>query len=230
VLQVIYLAFNEGYAATAGDDWMRPELCQDALRLGRILAELVPKVAEVHGLVGLMEIQASRARARVGPSGDPILLLDQDRGRWDYVLVRRGLAALERADALSGARGPYALQAAIAACHARARTGDETDWARIAALYDELARIAPSPVVELNRAVAIGMAFGPASGLELVDALVTEPTLKTYHLLSSVRGDLLAKLGRSAEARTEFERAASLTRNARERKLLIARAAECGRT
>jgi RNA polymerase sigma-70 factor (ECF subfamily) len=230
VLQVIYLVFNEGYAATAGDDWMRPELCQDALRLGRILAELVPKVAEVHGLVGLMEIQASRARARVGPSGDPILLLDQDRGRWDYVLVRRGLAALERAEALSGARGPYALQAAIAACHARARTGDETDWARIAALYDELARIAPSPVVELNRAVAIGMAFGPASGLELVDALVTEPTLKTYHLLSSVRGDLLAKLGRSAEARTEFERAASLTRNARERKLLIARAAECGRT
>jgi RNA polymerase sigma-70 factor (ECF subfamily) len=227
VLQVIYLVFNEGYAATAGDDWMRPELCQDALRLGRILAELVPKEAEVHGLVGLMEIQASRARARVGPSGDPILLLDQDRGRWDYVLVRRGLAALERAEALGGADGPYALQAAIAACHARARTGDETDWARIAELYDELARIAPSPVVELNRAVAIGMAFGPAAGLELADKLVREPTLKTYHLLSSVRGDLLAKLGRSAEARTEFERAASLTRNTRERKLLLARAAEC---
>jgi RNA polymerase sigma-70 factor, ECF subfamily len=229
VLQVIYLIFNEGYAATAGDDWMRPELCQDALRLGRILAELVPEEAEVHGLVGLMEIQASRARARVDPSGDPILLLDQDRGRWDYVLVRRGLAALERAEGLSGARGPYALQAAIAACHARAHTADETDWARIAALYEELARIAPSPVVELNRAVAIGMAFGPASGLELVDALVSEPTLKTYHLLPSVRGDLLAKLGRLAEARTEFERAASLTRNARERKLLIARAAECAR-
>jgi len=230
VLQVIYLVFNEGYAATAGDDWMRPELCQDALRLGRILAELVPKEAEVHGLVGLMEIQASRARARVGPSGDPILLLDQDRGRWDYVLVRRGFAAIERAEALTDARGPYALQAAIAACHARARTGDDTDWARIAALYEELARIAPSPVVELNRAVAIGMAFGPALGLELVDALVTEPTLKTYHLLPSVRGDLLAKLGRAEEARTEFERAASLTRNARERKLLIARAAECART
>ncbi|MDQ2767249.1 MAG: RNA polymerase sigma factor [Gemmatimonadota bacterium] len=227
VLQVIYLVFNEGYAATAGDDWMRPELCQDALRLGRILAELVPKEAEVHGLVGLMEIQASRARARVGPSGDPILLLDQDRGRWDYVLVRRGLAALERAEALGGADGPYALQAAIAACHARARTGEETDWTRIAALYEELASITPSPVVELNRAVAIGMAFGPALGLELVEALATEPTLRTYHLLPSVRGDLLAKLGRSAEARTEFERAASLTRNARERKLLLARAAEC---
>ena len=227
VLQVIYLIFNEGYAATAGDDWMRPELCQDALRLGRILAELVPNEAEVHGLVGLMEIQASRARARVGPSGDPILLLDQDRGRWDYVLVRRGLAALERAEALGGANGPYALQAAIAACHARARTGEETDWTRIASLYQELARVTPSPVVELNRAVAIGMAFGPALGLELVEALATEPTLRTYHLFSSVRGDLLAKLGRSAEARTEFERAASLTRNARERKLLLARAAEC---
>jgi len=227
VLQVIYLVFNEGYAATAGDDWMRPELCQDALRLGRILAELVPAEPEVHGLVGLMEIQASRARARVGRSGEPILLLDQDRGRWDYVLVRRGLAALARADALGGAHGPYALQAAIAACHARARTGEETDWARIAALYDELARVAPSPVVELNRAVAVGMAFGPAEGLLLVDALATEPSMKTYHLLPSVRGDLLVKLGRPGEARGEFERAASLTRNARERKLLLGRAAEC---
>ena len=227
VLQVIYLVFNEGYAATAGDDWMRPELCQDALRLGRILAELVPAEPEVHGLVGLMEIQASRARARVGRSGEPILLLDQDRGRWDYVLVRRGLAALARADALGGAHGPYALQAAIAACHARARTGEETDWARIAALYDELARVAPSPVVELNRAVAVGMAFGPAEGLLLADALATEPSMKTYHLLPSVRGDLLVKLGRPGEARGEFERAASLTRNARERKLLLGRAAEC---
>jgi predicted RNA polymerase sigma factor len=229
VLQVIYLIFNEGYAATAGDDWMRPELCQDALRLGRILAELVPEEAEVYGLVALMEIQASRSRARVGPSGEPILLLDQDRGRWDYVLIRRGLAALARAEALGGARGTYALQAAIAACHARARTGEETDWPRIAALYEELARIAPSPVVELNRAVAIGMAFGPAVGLELVDALATEPALKTYHLLPSVRGDLLVKLGRSGEARGEFERAASLTRNARERELLLGRAAECAR-
>jgi RNA polymerase sigma factor (sigma-70 family) len=227
VLQVIYLVFNEGYAATAGEDWMRPELCQDALRLGRILAELVPEEPEVHGLVGLMEIQASRARARVGRSGEPILLLDQDRGRWDYVLVRRGLSALARAEALGGAHGPYALQAAIAGCHARARTGEETDWARIATLYDELARVAPSPVVELNRAVAVGMAFGPAQGLQLVDALATEPSLKTYHLLPSVRGDLLVKLGRSGEARGEFERAASLTRNARERKLLLGRAAEC---
>ena len=206
---------------------MRPELCQDALRLGRILAELVPEEPEVHGLVGLMEIQASRARARVGRSGEPILLLDQDRGRWDYVLVRRGLSALARAEALGGAHGPYALQAAIAGCHARARTGEETDWARIATLYDELARVAPSPVVELNRAVAVGMAFGPAQGLQLVDALATEPSLKTYHLLPSVRGDLLVKLGRSGEARGEFERAASLTRNARERKLLLGRAAEC---
>jgi len=227
VLQVIYLVFNEGYAATAGDDWMRPELCQDALRLGRILAELVPAEPEVHGLVGLMEIQASRARARVERSGEPILLLDQDRGRWDYVLVRRGLSALARAEALGGAHGPYALQAAIAACHARARTGEETDWARIAALYDELARVAPSPVVELNRAVAVGMAYGPAEGLPLVDALATEPSMKTYHLLPSVRGDLLVKLGRPGEARGEFERAASLTRNARERKLLLGRAAEC---
>jgi RNA polymerase sigma factor (sigma-70 family) len=229
VLQVIYLIFNEGYAATAGDDWMRPELCQDALRLGRILAELVPEEAEVYGLVALMEIQASRSRARVGPSGEPILLLDQDRGRWDYLLIRRGLAALARAEALGGARGTYALQAAIASCHARARTAEETDWARIAALYEELARIAPSPVVELNRAVAIGMAFGPAVGLELVDTLATDPALKTYHLLPSVRGDLLVKLGRSGEARGEFERAASLTRNARERELLLGRAAECAR-
>ena len=229
VLQVIYLVFNEGYAATAGDDWIRPELCQDALRLGRILAELVPNEPEVHGLVALMEIQASRARARVGPAGEPVLLLDQDRGRWDYVLVRRGFAALERADKLGGAMGPYALQAAIAACHARARTAEATDWRRIAALYEALAEITPSPVVELNRAVAVGMAFGPAAGLELVDALTSEPSLKTYHLLSSVRGDLLAKLGRPGEARGEFERAASLTRNTRERELLLGRAAECAR-
>ncbi|MDP9200397.1 MAG: RNA polymerase sigma factor [Gemmatimonadota bacterium] len=229
VLQVIYLVFNEGYAATAGDDWMRPELCQDALRLGRILAELVPKEPEVHGLVALMEIQASRSRARVGPSGEPILLLDQDRARWDHVLVRRGLAALERAEKLGGASGPYALQAAIAACHARARTGEETAWTRIASLYDALARATPSPIVDLNRAVAVGMAFGPAAGLELVDALTTESSLKTYHLLPTVRGDLLAKLGRSGEARDEFERAASLTRNARERELLLGRAAACAR-
>jgi RNA polymerase sigma-70 factor (ECF subfamily) len=227
VLQVIYLVFNEGYSATAGDDWMRPELCQDALRLGRILAELVPAEPEVHGLVALMEIQASRSRARVGSSGEPVLLLDQDRGRWDRVLIRRGFAALERAEQLGGAQGPYALQAAIAACHARARTADETDWTRIAVLYEELARITPSPIVELNRAVAVGMAFGPAAGLDLVDALTTEPTLKSYHLLPSVRGDLLAKLGRSDEAREEFERAASLTRNARERELLLGRAAAC---
>jgi predicted RNA polymerase sigma factor len=227
VLQVIYLIFNEGYSATAGDDWMRPELCQDALRLGRILAELVPQEPEVHGLVALMEIQASRSRARVGPSGEPVLLLDQDRGRWDHVLVRRGLAALERAEMLGGAQGPYALQAAIVACHARARTGDETDWKRIAALYDELAEITPSPIVDLNRAVAVGMAFGPAAGLELVDVLTDEPTLKSYHLLPSVRGDLLVKLGRSHEAREEFERAATLTRNSRERELLLSRAAAC---
>ena len=229
VLQVIYLVFNEGYSATAGDDWMRPELCQDALRLGRILAGLVPQESEVHGLVALMEIQASRSRARVGPSGAPVLLLDQDRARWDHVLVRRGLAALERAEQLGGSHGPYALQAAIAACHARARTGDETDWARIAAIYDELARITPSPIVELNRAVAVGMAFGPAAGLALVDVLTAEPTLKSYHLLPSVRGDLLAKLGRSSEAHDEFERAAALTRNARERELLLGRAAACAR-
>ena len=229
VLQVIYLVFNEGYAATAGYAWMRPELCQDALRLGRILAELVPKEPEVHGLVALMEIQASRSRARVGPSGEPILLLDQDRGRWDHVLVRRGFAALERAEQLGGELGPYALQAAIAACHARARTAQETDWGRIAALYQILAAITPSPIVDLNRAVAVGMAFGPAAGLELVDALTTEPTLRTYHLLPSVRGDLLAKLGRPAEARSEFERAASLTRNTREREVLLGRAAQCAR-
>jgi RNA polymerase sigma-70 factor (ECF subfamily) len=228
VLEVLYLVFNEGYSATAGDDWMRPGLCEDALRLGRILAELAPAAAEVHGLVALMEIQASRARARVGPGGDPILLLDQDRGRWDHLLVRRGLAALARAGKLGGARGPYALQAAIAAVHARARTAEETDWAGIAALYDALAELMPSPVVELNRAVAVSMASGPAAGLALVDALVSEPSLQSYHLLPSVRGDLLAKLGRRDEARAEFERAASLTRNARERTLLLARAAACG--
>ncbi|WP_438004733.1 RNA polymerase sigma factor [Sorangium sp. So ce321] len=230
VLQVIYLVFNEGYSATAGDDWMRPALCEDALRLGRILAELVPKEPEVHGLVALMEIQASRSRARVGPSGEPILLLDQNRARWDHLLIRRGLAALERAGALGGALGPYALQAAIAACHARARAAEETDWARIAALYAALARIAPSPVVELNRAVALSMAFGPAAGLAVVDALSSERSLENYHLLPSVRGDLLAKLGRLGEARAEFERAASLTRNARERELLLGRAAECARS
>ena len=227
VLEVVYLIFNEGYSATAGDDWMRPALCEDALRLGRILAELVPLEAEVHGLVALMEIQASRSGARLGPAGEPILLLDQNRARWDQVLIRRGLAALERAEALGGARGPYSLQAAIAACHARARTAAETDWARIAALYQELAQISPSPVVELNRAVAVGMAFGPAAGLALADALTSEPSLKRYHLLPSVRGDLLAKLDRLDEARLEFERAASLTRNARERQLLLERAAAC---
>src|SRR5438046_3697414 len=224
VLEVIYLIFNEGYSATAGDDWMRPALCEDALRLGRILAELAPKEPEVHGLVALMEIQASRLRARVGPSGEPVLLLDQDRARWDQLLIRRGLAALDRADQLGGAMGPYAVQAAIAACHARARTAAETDWVRIAALYDALAQLAPSPVVELNRAVAVAMAFGPAEGLALVDALVSEPALKYYHLVPSVRGDLLVKLGRLDEARAEFERAASLTRNAREKKLLLDRA------
>ena len=227
VLKVIYLVFNEGYSATAGDDWMRPELCQDALRLGRILAGLVPEEPEVHGLVALMEIQASRSRARVRPSGEPVLLLDQDRAKWDHVLVRRGLAALARAEELGGAEGPYALQAAIAACHARARTGDETDWARIAELYATLGRITPSPIVDLNRAVAVSMALGPAAGLELVDKLTGDPSLKTYHLLPSVRGDLLAKLGRSDEARDEFERAATLTRNGRERDLLLRRAADC---
>jgi len=227
VLQVIYLVFNEGYSATAGDDWMRPELCQDALRLGRILAGLVPEEPEVHGLVALMEIQASRSRARVRPSGEPVLLLDQDRAKWDHVLVRRGLAALARAEQLGGAEGPYALQAAIAACHARARSGDETDWTRIAELYAALGRITPSPIVDLNRAVAVSMALGPAAGLELVDKLTGDPSLKTYHLLPSVRGDLLAKLGRSDEARDEFERAATLTRNGRERDLLLRRAADC---
>src|SRR2546425_1068860 len=225
VLEVVYLVFNEGYSATAGEDWMRPALCDEALRLGRILAELVPKEPEVHGLVALMEIQASRAGARIGPSGEPILLLDQDRARWDHLLVRRGLAALERAEQLGGRLGPYALQAAIAACHARSRTAAETDWTRIAALYDALAQISPSPVVELNRAVAVSMAFGPAEGLALVDALASEPALKYYHLVPAVRGDLLVKLGRLDEGRAEFERAASLTRNARERKLLIDRAA-----
>ena len=227
VLEVIYLIFNEGYSATAGEDWVRPALCEEAVRLGRILAELTPTEPEVHGLVALMEIQASRLRARVGPSGEPILLLDQDRGRWDRLLIRRGLAALERAERLGGAMGPYALQAAIAACHARAATAAETDWPRIVALYDAVAQLAPSPVVELNRAVAVGMAFGPAAGLDLVDALVPEPSLKAYHLLPAVRGDLLRKLGRFEEARAEFERAASLTENLRERELLERRAAEC---
>jgi RNA polymerase sigma factor (sigma-70 family) len=225
VLEVVYLIFNEGYSATAGDDWMRPDLCEDALRLGRILAELAPREPEVHGLVALMEIQASRSRARVDRSGAPVLLLDQDRARWDRVLIGRGLVALARAGELGGARGPYALQAAIAACHARARTPEETDWERIAALYDGLAQLTRSPVVELNRAVAVAMAFGPAEGLELVDELTSEPALRGYHLLPSVRGDLLAKLGRHAEARAELERAALLTQNARERKLLLDRAA-----
>ncbi|HSU93382.1 MAG TPA: RNA polymerase sigma factor [Gemmatimonadaceae bacterium] len=228
VLGVIYLIFNEGYSATAGDDWMRPALCEDALRLGRILAELAPGEPEVHGLVALMEIQASRVRARVGPGGEPVLLLDQDRSRWDYVLIRRGLDALARAEALGGAAGPYAMQAAIAACHARARSGDETEWERIAFLYDTLARLTPSPVIELNRAVAVSFARGPAAALEIVDALRSEPSLERYHLLPSVRGDLLAKLGRGDEARAELERAASLTRNARERELLRARAAALG--
>jgi RNA polymerase sigma-70 factor (ECF subfamily) len=230
VLEVIYLVFNEGYAATAGDDWMRPALCEDALRLGRILAELVPVEPEVHGLAALMEIQASRIRARTGPNGEPILLLDQDRARWDRVLIRRGLVALERAERVGGGLGPYGLQAAIAACHARARVPEETDWARIAALYGALAEAAPSPVVELNRAVAVAMAFGPAAGLELADALAAEGSLDGYHLLSSVRGDLLTRLGRHEEARREFERAASMTRNARERALLLERAAASERS
>ncbi len=230
VRDVLYLIFNEGYSATAGDEWVRPALCEDALRLGRILAELAPKDPEVHGLVALMEIQASRLKARVGPAGEPILLLDQDRARWDQLLVRRGLAALERAEQLAGALGPYALQGAIAACHARARTPEATDWTRITALYDALTQLTQSPVVELNRAVAYAMAFGPAAGLEIVDALTSEPALASYHLLPSVRGDFLFKLGRFDEARAEFEHAASLTRNARERTLLRQRAAACDRT
>jgi len=225
VLQVVYLIFNEGYSATAGDDWMRPDLCEDALRLGRILAELLPREPEVHGLVALMELQASRSAARTGPSGEPVLLLDQDRARWNRLLIGRGLAGLERALALGGESGPYAVQAAIAACHARAATAAETDWPRIAALYQELSRLAPSPVIELNRAVAVSMAEGPAAGLALADALISEPSMRNYYLLPSVRGDLLAKLGRLEEARAEIERAASLTRNARERKLLLERAA-----
>jgi RNA polymerase sigma-70 factor, ECF subfamily len=224
VLGVLYLVFNEGYSATAGDDWMRPQLCEEALRLGRILAGLAPGEPEVHGLVALMEIQASRLRARLGPSGEPVLLLEQDRGRWDHLLIQRGLAALERADALTSSPGPYAVQAAIAACHARARTPEETDWGRIAVLYQDLMRLTPSPVVELNRAVAVGMADGPAAGLEIVDGLTSEPALGSYHLLPAVRGDLLSKLGRMEEARLEFERAAALTQNLREREILLGRA------
>ena len=227
VLQVLYLVFNEGYTATVGDDLMRPAMCEEALRLGRILAELVRNEPEVHGLVALMEIQASRSRARVDAAGDPVLLPDQDRSLWDQLLIRRGLAALERAEQLGGERGPYALQAAIAACHARALTAAETDWKRIASLYEILANASPSPIVELNRAVAVAMAYGPQAGLEMIDALASEPALKSYHLLPSVRGDFLRKLGRLTEARAEFERAASLTRNARERKLLLERAQSC---
>ncbi|MDL1897673.1 RNA polymerase subunit sigma-24, partial [Anaerolineae bacterium CFX7] len=228
VLQVIYLIFNEGYTATAGADWMRPALCEDALRMGRMLAELVPNEAEVHGLAALMEIQASRIRARVNSRGEPIPLLEQNRARWDQLLIQRGFAALLRAEKLDAPFGPYTLQAAIAACHARARTAEETDWARIVALYDALAQLTPSPIVELNRAVAVSMAFGAAQGLELVDELLDEPALKNYHLLPAVRGDLLVKLNRFDEARVEFERAASLTRNERERALLVARAAALG--
>jgi RNA polymerase sigma-70 factor (ECF subfamily) len=227
VLEVVYLVFNEGYAATAGDDWMRPALCNEALRLGRILAGLMPEEPEVHGLVALMEIQASRTAARTGPSGEPVLLLEQDRSRWDRLLIGRGLAALQRAEQLRSGFGRYALQAAIAACHARARAAEETDWVRIAALYDALSQLSPSPVVELNRAVALGMAFGPEAGLGLVDALTDEPSLRGYHLLPSVRGDLLARLGRYEEAHAEFARAATLTRNERERELLRGRAAAC---
>jgi RNA polymerase sigma-70 factor (ECF subfamily) len=230
VLEVVYLIFNEGYSATAGDDWMRPALCEDALRLGRVLAELAPEDPEVHGLVALMEIQASRARARVSPTGEPILLLDQNRALWDRLLIGRGLAALDRAEKLGGAHGLYALQAAIAACHARARAAAETDWPRIAALYEQLASIAPSPVVELNRAMAVSMAFGPEAGLALIDRLVSEPSLERYHLLPSARGDLLAKLGRFEEARPEFEKAALMTRNTRERELLLGRAREMTRS
>ena len=228
VLEVIYLVFNEGYSATAGDDWARPALCEDAVRLARVLAELVPQEPEVHGLAALLEIQSSRLRARLGPSGEPILLLDQDRSRWDQLLIRRGLKALQRAEALGGAYGPYTAQAAIAACHARARTPEETDWTRITALYDALAQLTPSPVVELNRGVAYAMAFGPAAGLEIVDPLRQDPTLREYHLLPAVRADFLAKLGRIEEARAELHRAAELTRNGRERKLLIERAKTLG--
>jgi RNA polymerase sigma factor (sigma-70 family) len=224
VLEVLYLIFNEGYSATAGEDWLRPQLCEEALRLGRIVVGLVPEEPEVHGLVALMEIQASRSRARVGPAGEPVLLLDQDRGRWDQLLIHRGLAALKRAEELGGEPGPYVLQAEIAACHARAGTAEDTDWARIVSLYDELIHLNPSPVVALNRAVAVAMAFGPSAALELVDGLLGEASLKGYHLLPSVRGDLLHKLGRFEEAKEEFDRAASLTRNARERDLLLARA------
>ena len=229
VLEVIYLVFNEGYSATAGDDWIRPGMCEEALRLGRMLAELEPKEPEVHGLVALMEIQASRARARTGPTGEPIVLHEQDRSRWDQLLIRRGLAALERAERLGGSLGPYTLQAEIAACHARARTPGETDWPRMAALYGALGQLAPSPVVELNRGVAVGMAFGPAAGLDIVDALAGEPTLDGYHLLPAVRGDLLEKLGRVDEAAAEYRRAAALTRNTRERALLVERAGRVGR-
>jgi predicted RNA polymerase sigma factor len=224
VREVIYLVFNEGYAASAGEDWIRPSLCEEALRLGRILAALAPAEPEAHGLIALLEIQASRTRARLGPGGEPVLLLEQDRSRWDLLLIGRGLKALEQAEASRGPLGPYGLQAAIAACHARARTAEETDWMRIAALYDALAQLSPSPIVELNRAVALGMAFGPEAGLELLDQIADEPSLREYHLLPSVRGDLLAKLGRQAEAAAEFERAASLTQNARERELLLRRA------
>ena len=227
VLEVIYLVFNEGYAATSGDDWMRTELCAEAMRLGRVLAGLVPDEPEVHGLVALMELHASRARARTGPSGEPVVLLEQQRGLWDQILIRRGLAALARIDELDGPLGPYALQAAIAACHARARVAEDTDWGRIAALYDALSQVAPSPVVEVNRAVALGMAFGPAAGLALADELTAVPELQGYYLLSGVRGDLLARLGRHVEARDEFLRAASLTRNAGERTVALRRAAEC---
>src|SRR5688572_14790719 len=227
VLEVLYLVFNEGYSATAGEDWMRPALCHDALRLGRVLAGLMPLEPEVHGLVALMEIQASRTRARVRATGEPILLLDQNRAHWDHLAIRRGLKALARAQQLGGTVGPYALQAAIAACHGRARTADQTDWTRIAALYTLLAQIAPSPIVELNRAVALAMAFGPQAGLDLIDTLLAEPALKDYHLLPSVRGDLLVRLGRRGDARPEFERAARMTRNIRERALLLQRAADC---
>jgi len=228
VLEVIYLVFNEGYTATAGDDWMRPQLCEEALRLGRILVGLMPREAEVHGLVALMELQASRMHARTGPNGEPVLLLEQNRARWDQLLIHRGLKALEIAERLAPARAAYTLQAAIAACHARAPAAAQTDWARIAALYAELAQAQPSPIVELNRAVAVGMADGPGAGLRLADALIDEPALKAYHLLPTVRGDLLSKLGRAAEARAEFERAAAMTRNERERQLLLRRAADAG--